>query len=185
MLFQTTKNPIPQNYGAFNANHGNRNNGDTTSQRESLNHGLIGDNISEVIPFETEIAITTEDRNVPGVKILNSSNDLFSVPIEYMCDNNPPMPTKNSREKPRDLGKKHSTHEGAKGTWKKVEKQKKSVTLNLTQPTINSSKKRTLREDTDISKGSISSTKRAKILEVTHNDLCSMAEATDQPRRAQ
>ena len=48
MSFQTTKNPIPQNYGAFNANHGNRNNGDTTSQRESLNHGLIGDNISEL-----------------------------------------------------------------------------------------------------------------------------------------
>ena len=151
------------------------------SQRESLNHGLIGNNISEVIPFETETAITTEDRNVPGVKILNSSNDHFSVPVEYMHDNNPPMPTKNSHEKPRDLGKKHSAHEGAKETWKKVEKQKKSVTLNHTQPTINSSKKRTLREDADISKGSISSTKQTKILEVTHNDLCSMAEATDQP----
>ena len=182
MSFQTTKNPIPQNYGAFNANHGNKNNRDTTSQRESLNHRLIGDNISEVIPFETETAITTEDRNVPRVKILNSSNDDFSVPIEYMHDNNPPMPTKNSREKPRDLGKKHSTREGAKETWKKVEKQKKSVTLNPTQPIINSSKKRTLREDADISKGSISSTKQTKILEVTHNDLCSMVEATDQPR---
>ena len=181
MSFQTTKNPIPQNYGAFNANHGNRNNGDTTSQRESLNHGLIGDNISEVIPFETKTAITTKDRNVPGVKILNSSNDLFSVPVEYVRDNNPPMPTKNSREKPHDLGKKHSTREGAKGTWKKVKKQKKSVTLNPTQPTINNSKKRKLREDTDISKGSISSTKQTKILEVTHNDLCSMVEAMDQP----
>lgn len=34
------------------------------------------------------------------------------------------MTTKNSREKPCDLGKKHSPREGAKGNWKKIRETK-------------------------------------------------------------
>lgn len=112
---------------------------------------------------------------------MNSSNDLFNVLVEYVHDNNPSMTTKNSREKPCDLGKKHSAREGAKGNWKKLEKQKKTTIQNPIQPTVSGSKKRTLREEVDISKGSVSSTTRTKILEVTHNDLCSTTEVADQP----
>lgn len=155
---------------------------------------LIGENISEVKnPFTEETsnvaAIIEETRNVPKVKNLVSSHKLFSVPVDYVRDNNPhnnpPMPIKNSREKSRDLGKKQLAREAPKGTWKKIEKQPKATIPNPSQPTISSLKKRTVREDAEISKSSVSSSKRIKILEVTHNDLCSMATAADQPRRVQ
>ena len=149
---------------------------------ESLNRGLFGDNISEFNAPETEIAITKEACNVSGLKSTNSSHDLFSDPVEYARENNPPVSIKNSHEKPHDLGKKLLAREGAKRTWKKVQKQTESTKQNPTQPTISSSKKRILREKANISKGSVSSTKRTKFLEVTHNDICSMVEATDQHR---
>lgn len=94
------------------------------------------------------------------------------------------MRIKNSREKPRDLGKKKSAREAPKQP-KNLEKQPKATIQNPSQPTISGLKKRTVREDTEISHSSVSSSKWIKILEFTHNDLCSTAEAADQPRRAQ
>ena len=81
--------------------------------------------------------------------------------------------------------KKLLAREGSERNWNKVEKQTESTKQNPTQPTINGSKKGILREEADILKGSVSSTKWTKFLEVTHNDICSTAEAADQPRQAQ
>ena len=83
---------------------------------ESLNRGLFGDNISEFNAPETEIAITKEVCNEPGLKSTNSSHYLFSVPVEYARENNPPVTIKDSREKPHDLGKKLLAQEGAERT---------------------------------------------------------------------
>ena len=83
---------------------------------ESLNRGLFGDNISEFNAPETEIAITKEVCNEPGLKSTNSSHYLFSVPVEYARENNPPVTIKDSREKPHDLGKKLLAREGAERT---------------------------------------------------------------------
>lgn len=95
------------NNNALNANHGNVENGCPTEYHEPLRCDLIGDNILGFILSQTKTTINEGAINMFGVTFSKSSNDLISVPMEYICDNTPSMTLKNTREMSHDPGEKN------------------------------------------------------------------------------